>query len=71
MLKSIFKTLWTKYYTGLNGQVLVLSPVFAQSHTANSNSKNQGRRIVDVLQQLTTSQMIISVTFTQAHDLSC
>lgn len=70
MLKSIFKTLWTKYYMGLNGQVLVRSPVFAQSHTANSNSKNQGRRIVDVLQQLTTSQMIVSVTFTQAHDLS-
>lgn len=71
MLKFIFKTLWTKYYMGLNGQVLFLSPAFAQSHTGNSNSKTQGRRIVDILQQLTTSQMMMSVTFTQAHDMSC
>lgn len=70
MLQFIFKTLWTKYSMGLNGQVLVLSPVFAQSHTANSDSKIQGRRIVDILQQLTTSQMIIYVTFTHAYDLS-
>lgn len=26
---------------GLNGQVLVLSPVFAQSHTANSNREGE------------------------------
>lgn len=49
-----------------NGQVLSLSLVFAQSHTANSNSKTQGRQIVDILQQLTISQMMISVTYTSS-----
>lgn len=58
MLQCFFKTLWTKYYTRLNGQALVLSPVFAHSLTANSSSQKLGRGIGDILQELTTTKMI-------------
>lgn len=45
--KMLFLELWTKYSMHVNGQVLVLSPVFAHSLTADSSCKKQGRRIGD------------------------